>query len=146
MSRKKIFKKSVVYKIQILELHFGSSRCDVSGWVCACPALTPQFMSAICAERWMRFHVPQFTPLCGLMSQDPLLIRDKLFTGIDLDYNVRVSFYPYKQTMKNEPIWTNALLFLILSTNSIKILHLKRLWTVQNIIFYPFKKKISTYV
>lgn len=36
----------------------------------------------------MLVHVPQFTPLCGLMSQDPLLIRDKLFTGIDSDYNV----------------------------------------------------------
>jgi hypothetical protein len=45
-------------------------------------------MSAICERRWMLFHVSEKTSLFGPMSLDPALIREKLFQGIDRDYNV----------------------------------------------------------
>ena len=57
---------------------------------CACPSFQPQFMSAICRGRLMLVQVPNKSTLFGPMQTDPASIREKLFTGIDGEYNVRL--------------------------------------------------------
>jgi len=57
---------------------------------CACPSFQPQFMSAICRGRFMLVQVPNKSTLFGPMQTDPASIREKLFTGIDGEYNVRL--------------------------------------------------------
>ena len=61
--------------------------------VCACPSFQPQFMSAICGERLMLVQVSNKSTFFGPMQQDPLIIREKLFQGIDRDYNVSFWFH-----------------------------------------------------
>merc|ERR1719158_2320062 len=56
--------------------------------VCACPSFQPQFMSAICGERLMLVELPNKSTFFSPMQTDPLNIREKLFQGIDRDYNV----------------------------------------------------------
>ena len=57
---------------------------------CACSSFQPQFMSAICRGRFMLVQVPNKSTLFGPMQTDPASIREKLFTGIDGEYNVRL--------------------------------------------------------
>ena len=84
-------------------------------------------MSAICVERWMRLHVPTFSPFCGLMCQDPLLIREKLFQGIDKDYNVRI-FNTLKPTLNEKwQFWNffDTTWRFDLSLNNLKYINMK---------------------
>ena len=73
-------------------ISYGSRYVTSRFSVCACPVPTPQLMSAIQLERWMHIISPQINPLHSLMCQDPQLIRERLFQGIDTDYNVRFFF------------------------------------------------------
>jgi len=57
---------------------------------CACSSFQPQFMSAICRGRFMLVQAPNKSTLFGSMQTDPASIRERLFTGIDGDYNVRL--------------------------------------------------------
>jgi hypothetical protein len=56
-------------------------------------------MSAICERRWMLVHAAEKSHFFGPMSLDPTLIREKLFQGIDGDYNVSI-FYAVKRIFK----------------------------------------------
>lgn len=60
--------------------------------LCACPSFQPQFMSAICRGRLMLVTVPNKSTFLGPMQLDPTIIREKLFRGIDEEYNVSFSF------------------------------------------------------
>ena len=62
--------------------------CDVSARHCACSSFQSQFKSAICRERLMLVEVRKNSTLFSPMQTDPLNIRERLFQGIDKDYNV----------------------------------------------------------
>ena len=61
--------------------------------VCACPTFQPQSKSAICRERLMLVEVRNNSTFFSHMQRDPSKISEKLFQGIDQDYNVSLLYH-----------------------------------------------------